>query len=164
VNDVRISSAGRASRENELTKLELEKLQTQLDQLRAKLSSAPEEDVPAKAGDELVLAQLSKEIVRSRRRRDRMFDADLFGEPAWDILLELYAAQCLQEKLSVSSVCFVSAVPPTTALRWLVKLEQEGWVRREGDALDARRYWVFLTEKGSVAMRRCLSEMTISPV
>ena len=32
-------------------------------------------------------------IIKQRRNRDRFFDAQLFADPAWDILLELYAAE-----------------------------------------------------------------------
>lgn len=139
---------------------EVEKLQAQFDQLRARISSAPE---PNEAADEAIMGRLVKEILRSRRRRDSIFEPELFGEPAWDILLELYAADCIDRKLSISSVCYVSGVPATTALRWIKKLEQDGWVQRVADPLDGRRHWMQLTEKSASAMRAYLSGVTVRP-
>lgn len=141
---------------------ELNQLQEQLDQLRARLSA----DEQAGTGPELDPVEslrLVREILRSRRRRNEVFGDDLFGEPAWDLLLELYAAEITQQRVSVSSACIASAVPPTTALRWIEKLEKEGWIGREGDPLDRRRYWVFLKEQGIVAMRKYLERMAVRP-
>ena len=39
---------------------------------------------------------------------------ELFGEPAWDILLDLYIANVENKPVSVSSACIGSAAPPTT--------------------------------------------------
>lgn len=38
------------------------------------------------------LAELARNTYLTRRMRRDLFDADLFGEPAWDILLLLYSA------------------------------------------------------------------------
>lgn len=141
---------------------ELNQLQEQLDQLRARLS-ADEQSGTGPELDPVESLRLVREILRSRRRRNEIFGEDLFGEPAWDLLLELYAAEITQQRVSISSACIASAVPPTTALRWIEKLEKEGWIGREGDPLDRRRYWVFLKEQGIVAMRKYLERMAIRP-
>ena len=141
---------------------ELNQLQEQLDQLRARLSS-DEQPATGPELDPVESLRLVREILRSRRRRNEVFGEDLFGEPAWDLLLELYAAEITQQRVSISSACIASAVPPTTALRWIEKLEKDGWIGREGDPLDRRRYWVFLKEQGIVAMRKYLERMAVRP-
>jgi len=141
--------------------VQVEKLQDQLDQLRARARTAPEATLQETDEDAVALARLAREILRFRRRRDHAFEGELFGEPAWDILLELYSAECADEKLSVSSVCFASGVPQTTALRHISKLERKGWVERLRDPLDGRRYWLLLSEKASQAMRAYLAKMTL---
>lgn len=141
---------------------ELNQLQEQLDQLRARLS-ADELSTTCVELDPVESLRLVREILRSRRRRNDVFGEDLFGEPAWDLLLELYAAEITQQRVSISSACIASAVPPTTALRWIEKLEKEGWIGREGDPLDRRRYWVFLKEQGIAAMRKYLERMAVRP-
>lgn len=90
-----------------------------------------------------------------RRRRAGIFgSAELFGEPAWDILLDLYIAFGEEKPVSVSSACIGSASPPTTGLRWLGVLAENGPVVREQDPDDQRRVLVRLTDLGVEAMDR----------
>src|SRR6185503_13969819 len=137
---------------------QLANIQQQLDQLRDKLVANCTSDTVV---SDAVLCRLAKEIVRSRRQREKIFGADLFGEPAWDILLELYAAGLGQQKLSVSGACYASAVPHTTGLRWVLKLEKDGWIRRVNDPFDGRRSWVELTEEALAAMRKHLIQLAL---
>lgn len=73
-----------------------------------------------------------------RRERNQFFSDDLFGEPAWDILLILYWAELEQLRLTVSNVCEGAQVPPTTALRWISKLEADGMICRTSHPSDRR--------------------------
>jgi hypothetical protein len=43
--------------------------------------------------------------------REQFFGPDLFADPAWDILLDLYAARLEQQRVAVSSLCIAAAVP-----------------------------------------------------
>lgn len=85
---------------------------------------------------------------RQRRRRNAIFadDADLFGEPAWDILLDLLTAQKDGRAISISSACIAADVPPTTALRQLSRLQLRGLIERQSDTLDRRRHYLRLTD------------------
>jgi len=98
------------------------------------------------------------EIYRSRRRRDAAFgeDADLFGEPAWDILLDLLDADAHGRRISVTSASLASSVPATTGLRMIAILEERGLVARTDDPLDRRRSHVSLTGKGRAVMQAAL--------
>lgn len=88
-------------------------------------------------------------IYGSRRVRDEVFDCpELFGEPAWEMLLDLAVAEGDGNRLSVSALCIGSCSAPTTALRYIKAMEQAGIVRREEDAADARRTYVRLSAKG----------------
>jgi len=89
----------------------------------------------------------------NRRTRTAIFgNPELFGEPAWDILLDLYIAYVEDKPVSVSSACIGSAAPPTTGLRWLGVLAENDLVLREHDPEDQRRVLVRLTETGLAAM------------
>lgn len=103
-------------------------------------------------GSELPTEMEVRDILKARRARAKFFDETLFADPAWDILLELYAADLGQRPLSVGSVCVGSAVPASTALRWLTALERKGLVARHNDRFDARRQLVSLTRAGVEAM------------
>jgi hypothetical protein len=89
----------------------------------------------------------------NRRRRRNHFDADLFGEPAWDILLDLFAARLKGQTISVTSACIAGDVPATTGLRWLKQLECLGLVVRVDNPNDQRSSWVALTDVAHNAMR-----------
>ena len=100
-----------------------------------------------------VTARDIETILTARRRRADFFSPELFADPAWDMLLQLYALELKQQRISVSKLSISAAVPATTALRWINKLESDGLIRRDGDPMDARRYWISLTDAGSNAMR-----------
>ena len=87
-------------------------------------------------------------VIMARRVREAMLGQELFADPAWDILLELYAAALAQRRLSTSELCVRSAAPATTALRWIDKLERAGLLTRVEDRLDGRRLWVELSAEG----------------
>lgn len=100
-----------------------------------------------------VYVQYARAAYATRRRRSTIFgDSELFGEPAWDILLDLYIAHIEDKPVSVSSACIGSAAPPTTGLRWLGLLADRSLVTREHDPDDQRRVLVRLTERGLAAM------------
>lgn len=109
-------------------------------------------------------SQLVRSVQAARRRRTALFDGDLFSDPAWDILLELYALHVEQRRASVSSVYDASSVPASTALRWLGKLENDGLVQRTEDPLDARRSWVELTADGRQRMHRFFEMLPLAMV
>lgn len=87
-----------------------------------------------------------------RKNRGKMFSQHLFADPAWDMLLELYAAELAQFRLSTSTLCGAATVPQTTALRWINTLEKEGLVSRRSDPMDRRRVFVRLSPEGVSCM------------
>lgn len=98
------------------------------------------------------LLAFARETYAIRRRRDRHLPGDLFGEPTWDILLDLYVATREGRPVPTTSACIGANVPPTTALRWLRILETRGLVEREEDGRDGRRTFVRLSARGLAAM------------
>ena len=98
--------------------------------------------------------RLVRRIIRQRQLRARFFEGDLFADPAWDMLLDLTAARVEHTRVSVTSLCIASGVPPTTALRWIGQMTEAGLLERVEDETDRRRAFVTLTEKASDAMAR----------
>ena len=90
--------------------------------------------------------------IRNRRARASYFPHSLFADPAWDMLLDLMAARLEDRMVSVSSLCIASAVPPTTALRWIKTLTDEKFLERSADPADGRRIFVHLTDRAVSAM------------
>ena len=111
-----------------------------------------------------IYGEMAREAYAVRRRRNAIFKNDeLFGEPAWDILLDLYIANVDNKSVSVSSACIGSAAPPTTGLRWLGVLSEQGLIAREHDPEDQRRVLVRLTDKGLAAMDQYFASLGLNP-
>jgi DNA-binding MarR family transcriptional regulator len=100
-------------------------------------------------------------LYRERRARLQSFSQSLaiFGEPGWDILLEIYLADTVGRAMCVGTACLAADVAQTTGLRWLAKLEKIGLVTREDDPRDGRRGLVMLTPRGRSEMERYLARI-----
>ncbi|MYL97621.1 MarR family transcriptional regulator [Novosphingobium sp. FGD1] len=121
--------------------------------------------LPGTGGDHLPDAKLIRRIIRQRQLRARFLDADLFADPAWDMLLDLAAARVEEKQVSVTSLCIAAAVPPTTALRWIGQMVDAGLFARVSDNADRRRAFIALSDKAAGAMARYFSEIGLaSPV
>ncbi len=99
-----------------------------------------------------------RRIIRQRQARSRFFDSDLFGDPAWDMLLDLTAARGEGKPVSVTSLCIAAGVPATTALRWIKQLVEIGLFERTEDAADKRRAFIGLSKKAETAMAGYFAE------
>lgn len=106
--------------------------------------------------------ELIRRVQKARNVRASVFGEDLFGEPAWDILLELYACELSQQRISVSNTSAAAGVPATSALRWMAVLEEKKLIAREKDPLDARRVWVSLTSHGKLLMDRYFTATSVT--
>ena len=103
--------------------------------------------------------RLVRRIIRQRQLRARFFDGDLFADPAWDILLDLTAARAEHSRVSVTSLCIASGVPPTTALRWIGQMTEIGLLERIEDETDRRRAFIVLSDRAADLMARYFVEM-----
>ncbi len=103
--------------------------------------------------------RLVRRIIRQRQLRGQFFDADLFADPAWDMLLDLTAARVEHTRVSVTSLCIASGVPPTTALRWIAQMTESGLFERVEDDTDRRRAFIVLSDKAADAMARYFVEL-----
>lgn len=117
-------------------------------------STAPRGFTPGEGAAERQHAKAVRRLLRQRRMREQYFPADLFADPAWDMLLDLYAARLEHQPVSVSSLCIAAAVPATTALRWIKTMTDAGLFVRESDPQDGRRIFIALADSALAAMRR----------
>jgi len=126
----------------------------------AQLSTLPGPALQSGSGREVqeVTAEQVSSVIRARRRRDSYFSSELFADPAWDMMLELFRCELSQQRISTSSLCIAAAVPATTALRWISTLVSNGLIARRADPYDGRRVYVELTSNALEAMRRYFSE------
>lgn len=114
--------------------------------VRPVFAARPEEPIAVEAGE-------IRQVIRARRLRDRQFGKGLFEDPAWDMMLDLFAAHLERAEVSVSSLCIAAAVPPTTALRWIARMTDAGLFERRPDPFDRRRAFMGLTRDALDGMR-----------
>lgn len=122
-----------------------EKLHGLLQQLDAMAGPLPATGVAA-------TPERIRAILKARRARSQFFPSEFFAEPAWDILLDLYAADVGQYRTTVGDLGVGANLPATTALRWIKILEKRGILQRRGDPRDGRRVFAELTDEGRRAM------------
>ena len=103
--------------------------------------------------------RLIRRIIRQRQLRARFFDGDLFADPAWDMLLDLTAARAEHTRVSITSLCIASGVPPTTALRWIGQLIDGEMFLRVEDETDRRRAFITLSDRAADGMARYFAEL-----
>jgi CheY-like chemotaxis protein/DNA-binding MarR family transcriptional regulator len=127
-------------------------------QLKSRL---PESGSPAAAGVEQEDAPLParkrealNEMKSLRRLRSKHFPSELFSDPCWEMLLNLYDAHLAGAEVSVTSLSAASGVPQTTALRRMDALQGHGLIVRIEDKIDKRRTIINLTESGLAAVER----------
>jgi len=106
-----------------------------------------------RAGDnQMPSVSTIRAMIRARRLRDQYFSGELFADPAWDMLLDLLLARLERRTVAVSSLCIAAAVPPTTALRWIKRLTEEGIFVRTADPRDGRRVFIDLSDEAANGM------------
>jgi hypothetical protein len=108
------------------------------------------------SADDECLRQVAKEMIRERKRRQHFFPNAQFAEPVWDILLDLFLWRLSGRQISVTSTCIASGVPPTTALRYISQLTQDGLLVRLADPKDERRIYLQLSDETTNSMKEYL--------
>jgi DNA-binding MarR family transcriptional regulator len=152
----------------------LQQLSEEVARIASTLAALSEDDaivaaaaaVEAEDGERApITAPQIRAIIRARRLRDHFFQRDLFADPAWDMLLDLMAARAEKQRVAVSSLCIAAAVPPTTALRWIKTLCDQGLFVRVADQEDGRRVFIELADPAAQALEAYLrAAQRISPL
>lgn len=96
---------------------------------------------------------LLRNEVSKRNLRRKYFPSELFSEPGWNILLDMYDSLLRDRAVCVTDACIASQSPPTTALRWLQRLEELGLVERRPSTSDSRVTYLSLSEQAVQSLR-----------
>ncbi len=153
----------------------LQQLSEQVGRIANVLAALSEDEAAAAAmaavgadpngGGQRLDAGFIRSVIRMRRLREHFFKGDLFADPAWDMLLDLMAARVERQRVAVSSLCIAAAVPPTTALRWIKGLCDQGLFVRVADPEDGRRVFIELSNETAARMEAYLrSAQRVGPL
>lgn len=119
----------------------------------------PSAEAARRTTDRQSLLSRARIVIATRRTRERYFDRDLFGEPAWDILLALYVTEDSGSRFTTSKLADFIGVPLSTVVRWIKTLEQQSLVERVDHPTDRRVVFIHLLEKGRKALDAFLGAM-----
>ncbi len=144
-------------RQREDLSLQVEHLSAELAQILKRLGyyvdkSAESTDEAECDASKASLIDRVERTIFTRQQRVKFFPAELFADPAWDMLIGIFLRELNQQRTTVSSLCVASQVPPTTALRWIRTISDRGMFTRRPDPVDGRRIFVELTDSALTAL------------
>lgn len=100
---------------------------------------------PSEPTDYELALRTARQTSRRRAVRKEILGADgRLGEPAWDMMIDLFIHEGDGKPVSTSSICIASGLPMSTALRLLQRLCDLGKVFRAADPSDGRRNFIRL--------------------
>ncbi|MCP3734081.1 hypothetical protein M9979_04220 [Sphingomonas sp. RP10(2022)] len=116
------------------------------------------DDAGADAGDTDIAGvapeprELAKQLLAQRLARFDHFPAELFHEPAWDMLLALFVAHEERRTMNVKTLVSSAHAPVTTSQRWIDHLHKLKLIDRVIDTVDRRRMEISLSDSGHTAV------------
>ena len=105
----------------------------------------------------MVLANIHRWIRRRTLRQQLLGSTELFGDPAWEMLLDVLAHECEGKDISITAMCVTSGIPVSSALRLAQKLCAAGILNRVPDFFDGRRTFMRLNPAVSHKLRAYFS-------
>ena len=122
------------------------------------LSPKPTANCDGDKPDRARIVREARTIVQARRNRAKYFGRAMFGEPAWDMLLILYAFED-GERFTISRLAESSDAARATALRWIEYLLKERLIARMPHPTDKRAFFVELADKGRQSVEAYISTL-----
>jgi hypothetical protein len=91
-------------------------------------------------------------LYMGRRIRDGMFPRDLFGELAWDILLEIFLVKGSSEGLAIVALCTFAPHLRETIVRYVDLMIEQGVLQTSAQADVQGRVLISLSPRGREVM------------
>ena len=101
--------------------------------------------------------ELAKQLLAQRQARFDHFPAELFHEPAWDMLIALFIAHNDTRPTNVKALVAMADAPVTTSQRWIEHLHKLKLIDRVNDPADRRRIEISLSHSGYEAITAYLT-------
>ena len=91
-------------------------------------------------------------LLELRRMRERHFGTELFGEPAWDVMLQLMIARIDDKELRLSELAGNPASPAVVTRHYVEELIEAKLVDRFDNAEDERDFYLTLSSEAARRM------------
>jgi FixJ family two-component response regulator len=100
-----------------------------------------------------------KSMLNSRRLQSELLPMDIFGDPAWFMLLELALIERSGKRTSVSGLCMSAHTSQATALRRIQDMIEADLIVRHEDTGDRRRSYVSLSPNAHMRLNQFLDRI-----
>jgi hypothetical protein len=95
-------------------------------------------------------------ILAARRARESALGPELFSDPGWDLLLELYAARLAGRTTELPELARSIRHAESTTARWIAALSERRLLVSLESGAGPGRLSIELSEEGAAAMKRLL--------
>lgn len=112
--------------------------------------------------DDSQLQEYVARYIENRHLRLKIVATDLFSDPYWDILVDLYFSKMIHRKVNICSAIMSGNVPLTTGLRVVETLITKGLVFREKDQCDKRKSFLQLSDEGFALLHKYFARVSRS--
>ena len=130
-------------------------------QLISKIQQSPHPSYISFATQSSTLEKAKLELQR-RKLFGAALPVQLRRQCAWLMLLDLFVCEEEERKVSITSLCYASGKPATSALRWINLLEKHELIYRASNSQDKRSSFVRLTTAGHRKVEHTLCEVVDS--
>lgn len=107
----------------------------------------------------LELAKRATLLIRQRGIREKFLPKELFAEPGWNMLLDLFVQFAGGAKVSGKSLWISAGCPQSTAQRYVTLLEEQGLIECETSSSDGRVRLYSLTKAGVIGVGSILERL-----
>lgn len=115
--------------------------------------------VRSEADARITAADIGRIIRSAREGIGQFFDAELFADPAFDMLLFVFLEEEAGRPVETSACYRASGVPRTTAVRWINMMVSNGMFESAPHPTDRRLALLSLSEDTRASVRQWLNGM-----
>ncbi|MGB3723391.1 MAG: winged helix DNA-binding protein [Pacificimonas sp.] len=99
-----------------------------------------------------------KQLISLYEKRRKIFsETGIMGDPAWQILLDLYSREKLGLRTTIMSVIVASGATQTTGLRYVKELVRAGYLVRDENIEDKRSAFLSLSASATEKLETIIS-------
>ena len=114
---------------------------------------------PSRKGETAALVNARRHLHDCKARESVFGRPEFFGDPAWNMLIELFIANEERRDLTAAQLCGRAGAALQTAHRWLAIMEREGLVMAVRATSDEADRQIFISPASIQNMHRCFGRV-----
>lgn len=128
-------------------------------QIRRRLTNVLAAQAPSRNGETAALVNARRHLHDCKERESVFGRPEFFGDPAWNMLVELFIAHEERRDLTAAQLCERAGAALQTAHRWLAIMEREGLVMAVRATSDEGDRQIFISPASIQNMHRCFGRV-----